>query len=147
MNPLRKIILDEAESWIGTPYEHLQRCKGAGVDCGQLLLGVFENVGLIPHVDTEYYPRDFHLHRDREWYAELVLRFARPLAAGEEPTPGDLVLYRVGRVYSHGAIVARAGWPQIIHSYVTRGVMQVDGTQGHLMKRPHAFYRPLAFGE
>ena len=23
----------EAESWLGTPYRHLQRCKGRGADC------------------------------------------------------------------------------------------------------------------
>ena len=32
----------EAESWLGTPYRHLQRCKGRGADCtlfiGQALL-------------------------------------------------------------------------------------------------------------
>ena len=35
----------EAESWLGTPYRHLQRCKGRGADCtlfvGQALLDGF----------------------------------------------------------------------------------------------------------
>lgn len=139
---LRKAVLLEAESWLGTPFEHMQRCKGAGVDCGQFLLGVFHNVGLIPNVKTDYYPRDFHLHRDREWYTELVEQFSRDLAPDEAPLPADLVLFRVGRVYSHGAIVV--SWPRIIHSFVTRGVIWADGTQGYLMDKPRKFFRPRA---
>ena len=40
----------EAESWLGTPYRHLQRCKGRGADCtlfvGQALL----DAGLLTHL-------------------------------------------------------------------------------------------------
>lgn len=137
---LRACVLAEAESWLGTPFEHMQRCKGAGVDCGQFLLGVFHNVGLIPDVTTDYYPRDFHLHRDREWYTELVEEFSRALGPDEPPLPADLVLFKVGRVYSHGAIVV--SWPKIIHSFVTRGVIWADGTQGQFMNKSHKFFRP-----
>ena len=41
----------EAESWLGTPYRHLQRCKGRGADCtlfvGQALL----DAGLLTHLE------------------------------------------------------------------------------------------------
>ena len=39
----------EAESWLGTPYRHLQRCKGRGADCtlfvGQALLDAGLHLG------------------------------------------------------------------------------------------------------
>src|ERR1700739_1978415 len=127
MNELRELLLLEAESWLGTPFEHGQRCKGAGVDCGQFLIGVFHNAGLIPNLKIPYYPKDFHLHRDREWYKELVEEFADDIPG--PPRRGDLVLYKDGRLYSQGAIVV--SWPQIIHSYLSRGVMFSDGLQGH----------------
>jgi cell wall-associated NlpC family hydrolase len=138
---LREAVLSEASSWLGTPFEHMQRCKGAGVDCGQFLIGVFYNVGIIPNLKTDYYPRDFHLHRDREWYTELVLNFSRELDSSEIPLPADLVLFKVGRIYSHGAIVV--SWPRIIHSFVTRGVIWADGTQGQFMDKPRKFFRPF----
>jgi cell wall-associated NlpC family hydrolase len=142
MHPLRQKVLDEAETWLGTPFHHLQRCKGAGVDCGQFLIGVFHGCGLIPPVKTQYYTRDFHLHRSEEWYKTLVEEFSHKIGP-EEVLPADVVLYRVGRVFSHGAIIVQ--WPRIIHSYVANGVSYADGTKGHLMDKVRAFYRPEMF--
>ncbi len=141
MTELRQKILVEAESWLGTPFEHQQRCKGAGVDCGQFLIAVYHNVGIIPNIKTEYYPRDFHLHRDREWYKELVEEFANEIL--DSPLPADVVLYKEGRLYSHGAIVIQ--WPKIIHAYVSHGVMYSNGTQGHHGPLPRKFFRPKVF--
>ncbi len=138
---LRQAVLEEAETWLKTPFHHLQRCKGAGVDCGQFLLGVYHNAGCMPHIQTEYYPRDFMLHQDRQWYKEIVSTYAKEIAG--PPLPADIVLYKVGRLYSHGGIVV--DWPKIIHSYVASGVAYADGTMGHLMGREHVFFRPVAF--
>jgi len=140
---LRNKVLKEAETWLRTPFHHLQRCKGAGVDCGQFLLGVYHNVGIMPNITTEYYPRDFHLHRDREWYKEIVSTYATEMPPNYIPLPADIVLYRIGRVYSDGAIVV--DWPRIIHSYVTMGVVYADGTGGWISGHRHVFFRPLAF--
>jgi hypothetical protein len=51
-----------ARSWLGTPYQHQARCKGAGVDCAGLIVGVaaqlrisqfdFTNYGRQPLGDT-----------------------------------------------------------------------------------------------
>jgi len=144
INEKRQKVLKVAEEWLGTPFHHLQRKKGAGVDCGQFLLGVFEECGFIPNVTTQYYTRDFHLHRSEEWYKTIVEKFSRPIRENEV-LPGDLVLYRVGRVFSHGGIVV--DWPQIIHSFVTAGVSYTNGTQGHLMSKIRVFYRPIMLDE
>ncbi len=34
------MIVDEARSWIGTPFHHQARQKGVGVDCAGLIIGV-----------------------------------------------------------------------------------------------------------
>lgn len=140
---LRDLVLREAESWLGTPFEHMQRCKGAGVDCGQFLLGVYHNAGCIPKVETEYYPRDFHIHNDREWYKEIVLKFAEEITG--PPLPADLALFKLhgGLVYSHGAIIV--SWPRVIHSVISRKVDFGDATQGWLKGNPVKFFRPKAF--
>jgi len=107
-------IVAEARKWLGTPYHHQADVIGAGCDCAMLLARVYHAVGLIPAVDPRPYPRDWHLHRDEERYLGWVKQYCRPVKG--EPKPGDLVLYRVGRCYSHGAIVVE--WPMIIHAYM-----------------------------
>ena len=117
----RQDVVDEAVEWLHTPYHHAGRIKSVGVDCGMFLLEVFNRVGLIPRIVPEAYPRDFHLHRNREWYAGIVAEHMDPT---DDPQPGDVVLFRFGRIISHGAIVIE--WPRIIHSYVGQGVILDD---------------------
>ncbi len=37
--------VQEALTWLGTPYHHQGRIKGVGVDCGTLICEVYEKVG------------------------------------------------------------------------------------------------------
>jgi len=112
----RAAVVAEALSWIGTPYHHEARLKGVGVDCAQLLVGVFSapGVALIPPIEIAHYPHDWHLHRAAERYLAQVLEHAGEIPG--PPLPGDVVLWRIGRCYSHGAIVIR--WPVVVHAYV-----------------------------
>jgi cell wall-associated NlpC family hydrolase len=110
----RAAVVAEARTWLRTPYHHMGRVKGAGVDCLMLLAEVFERVGLVPHLEIEHYPPDWHLHREAERYLDGVLRHTVETAG--PPLPGDVVLWRFGRCFSHGAIVV--AWPAIIHAYV-----------------------------
>jgi cell wall-associated NlpC family hydrolase len=64
----------------------------------------------------------WHLHRSEELYLREVEKFC--IAIAGPPQPGDFVVFRFGRAYSHGAIVL--AWPQIIHSYIPRGVLLSD---------------------
>lgn len=105
--PRGEQIVAEALSWLDTPYHHMADIKGVGVDCAMLPLRVFASLGLIP-ADTEPrpYPHDWMLHRDDERYLGWVQRFADPV---DEPLPGDLALFRVGRCVAHGGIVTEPG--------------------------------------
>lgn len=118
----RAAVVAEARRWLGTPYHHQARVKGrrGGVDCAQLLVGVFAAVGLIDPPAIEHYPPDWHLHRAAERYLGAVLAHAREIdpSTGSGPLPGDIVLWRFGRCFSHGAIVV--DWPQVIHAYLGR---------------------------
>ena len=118
MTPLelqqRTAVVSEAESWLGTPYHHEARIKGHGVDCAQILVGVFANVGLIEPVRLPHYPMDWNLHRDEERYLDILARYTREI--GSAPRPADIVVWKFGRCFSHGAIVV--AWPVVIHAYV-----------------------------
>ena len=133
---LRAAVVAEAESWLRTPYHHHARVKGAGVDCAQILIGVYGAVGLVEPFDTGEYPMDWMFHRDEERYLAWVERYAREVA---HPLPGDIAVWRFGRTFSHGAIVTE--WPHIIHAYrPERMVARGDATQGDLAGREVRFF-------
>lgn len=109
----RVAVVAEARTWLRTPYHHQGRVKGAGVDCAMLLCDVYYRCGLIPFIDPRPYPPDWYLHRSEERYLGWVEKFAQPLES--VPLPGDLVVWRFGRCFAHGAIVQE--WPLVIHAY------------------------------
>ena len=143
---VRAAVVSEARSWIGTPYHHRANLKGAGVDCARLLIEVYAAAGVIGAFDPGDYPPDWHLHRSEERYVEIILRFADELDRRETPLlPADIVVWRFGRTFSHGAIVA--DWPRVVHAYAAdRVVEETDITGTPLATRDMRAFRPLAFG-
>ena len=139
----RQAVIDEAMTWLKTPHHNGAAIKGAGVDCGQFPLKVFESVGLIPPTETQRYSPQFALNKNEEWYLDYCLRLGKELPAGVMPKKGDFALYRVGRVFSHGAIVI--DWPLIIHSYVGVGVTIDHGDKGWMAKNKDGSDRPIKF--
>ena len=139
LEPKRAAVVTEAQSWIGTPFHHAARVKGAGVDCLMLLAEVYERAGIIAHIDPPFYVPDWHLHRDAERYMEGLLEYACPV---ETPLPGDIALFRFGRTFSHGAIVTQ--WPSLVHAYWSIGVVYGDATRYPLDCRPVRFFSPFA---
>lgn len=120
-----------------TPYHHQADVKGAGVDCGMLLVRVYQAAGLVPDFDPRPYSPDWHLHQGEERYLGFVQQYGD---AVEEPEPGDVVVYRFGRCFAHGGIVI--DWPQIVHAHMSAGNVELtDGTLGWLADRPRKFFR------
>lgn len=142
MSPLqRQIVIQEARSWIGTPYHHHGRIKGVGVDCAMLLAEVFACAGVIEPVALEHYPRDWHLHRDDERFIGYLQLFG--CVEVDQPAPADVALFRTGRAYGHAAIIVE--WPRGIHAVNGRGV-ELDDLSLNLLDRrgrscPVRFFR------
>lgn len=148
----RDMVLQEARSWLGTPYRHRGAIKGSGVDCARILIEVYGNVGLIEKFDPGRYTRDWHLHRNEEVYLQTVERFAgEPLRSGDtliewlaegyKPLTGDIIVWRVGRTFSHSAIVTE--WPYAIHASAPAMVVeevQVYNTPVHKLGLPVRHY-------
>lgn len=133
----RKAVVAEAMTWLGTPYHNCGRIKGAGVDCGMILAEIYERAGVLPHVEIEPYPFDWHLHRSEEKYLNTISQYAHPIQG--PPQPGDIALYKFGRCVSHGAIVIQ--WPQVLHAYVHLGVVLDDAeANSALSSRFYGFY-------
>ena len=165
---LREAVVREARTWLGTRYHHMGRVKGAGVDCATLLAEVYERAGAVPHVAIAHYPPDWHLHRDLERYLAYVLQVAHevlpPLAmsgaavatiaggdravqavggpvSAQRAEPGDIVLYKWGRCFAHGAIITKP-WPEeVIHAYAPVGAVTAGrGDEGRLRDRETKFF-------
>jgi len=127
----RSILVCEALEWIGTPYHDHASIKGrsGGVDCAQLIRQVFVNAGVVGDFPIPYYSPQQFLHSDAEDYLRTVRSFAREIVEGEA-RPGDVVLYKLGRSYGHGAIIVDPGWPAIVHAWSpARMVCRGDGLQ------------------
>lgn len=123
----RAAVVAEALTWRGTRFHEGARVKGAGVDCGQLLLASYETCGIFEHVETGQWTRDWFLHEEGpERYLELLDRLGleAPLPPKRVPLPGDAVIWRFGRKFSHGGIVVR--WPFVVHVFQGRSVAVDD---------------------
>jgi cell wall-associated NlpC family hydrolase len=139
MNPItQQLIVNEAMSWLNTPYHHEGDIKGAGVDCAMLLVKVYHDVGLIPEIDPRPYPRDWHMHRDDERYLDWVKQYADSV---EHPQPGDLALFQFGRCVAHGAIIIE--WPLVIHAFALNKIVVMSDIEKNedFLKRFRRFFR------
>lgn len=130
----RAAIVAEARSWIGTPYHNHADIKGAGVDCGMLLVRVFVDTGLCAPFDPRPYPADWHLHRSEERYLGFVFDHCREVV---EPGPGDVMVLRYGRCYSHGGIVTTKKPLKIVHAFhPARRVLEEDIGHNSVLSDP-----------
>jgi cell wall-associated NlpC family hydrolase len=136
-------VIQEAKTWIGTPYRKNARIKGVGVDCSMLLAEVYERAGAIEHIDP-IYAADWHLHHNEEKYIDWLLSLGYEIDS--KPQPGDVVVWRFGRTFSHGAIVVE--WPIVIHAYMMRPVEFCDtSVDSQLRWRPRRVFRLRGIGD
>jgi len=131
----RLLVEQIARSWLSTPFHDHGRVKGAGCDCATFLLCTFEEAGLIPHTDVGHYSPQFFMHSAEERYLGWVKKFGREIDI-EQAKPGDIVLYKAGLCFCHGALIVAPGWPSIIHAHAaSRCVRRGDGRNPHLGMR------------
>ena len=128
----RDRVVEVALSWVGTPYHDMGEVKGAGVDCAKLLKCVYVEAGIMEPFTIENYAPQHFLHQDEERYLSYVMPRGREVTEGDA-RPGDMVLYKIGKVYAHGGLVVLPGWPRIIHAhYASRVVRLASGVNPHL---------------
>jgi len=128
--PLSEVIASEARSWIGTPYHHMADIKGVGVDCGMLLVRIFTDLGVCSGFDPRPYTRDWYMHQDGEIYLSFVSERSDEIRE-EDLQPGDIVVIRIGRCYSHGAIVVQSSPLRVVHAVYEYGRVVEDEIYTH----------------
>lgn len=120
----RHCVVAEARRWIGTPYHEGADLLGVGVDCGMLIVRVFVDLGFVAPFDPRPYARDWMMHNDEEKYLAWMKSFCAEVA---EPAPGDIAIFRYGRVYSHGGIISNAAPRALIHAYADAHCVVEEG--------------------
>lgn len=133
----RAAFIAEARTWLGTPFRDQADVKGGGVDCAMLLVRTAAATGLIlippdnPRWPRPYAPQ-WHLHREEEKFLNIVSQLGTEVE--REPLPGDVIVYRVGRCFSHGGIILRS--VQDEESALAVSLSKGEGT--HVL---HAYYK------
>ena len=125
----RKAVADEAVSWLRTRYVSEGRIKGQCADC-TFFAKVYEAVGIMPPISIPAYSPQAHLNRESAVYLRLVSDHTTETTT---PQMGDIVLYKIGRGFSHGAVIVHEGWPHIVHADLdARAVVLAVGNRGKL---------------
>jgi cell wall-associated NlpC family hydrolase len=118
----RARVIAEARTWLGTPFRDQSDVKGAGVDCAMLLVRCFVDTGIVPAFDPRPYAPQWHLHRDEEKFLAIIEKLGTEVA--REPVPGDVIVYRFGRCFSHGALVIDE--KHVIHAWYLEGRVTIS---------------------
>lgn len=119
----RERVIAEAKTWLKTPFRDQADVKGAGVDCAMLLVRCFVDTGIVPPLDPRPYSPQWLLHRDEEKFLDIIRRFAVEVER-ETPIPGDVIVYRFGRCFAHGAIVL--DHEHVIHAWKLEGCVTIS---------------------
>lgn len=110
----RNKIVEIALTWLRTPYQHCACIKGVGVDCAQLLAGVYREFDPSVAIALPQYSPQWHMnHSDENFIAELT-KHSKEITG--PPLPSDIAMWKFGRCFSHGAIVIK--WPLVIHAQI-----------------------------
>lgn len=122
----KQAVVDEARTWLNTPFAHQARRKGVGCDCGGLVGGVAVACGL---VSEDWWSREFdplfsgygRLPLGQRLH-EICSRFMREIPLGAA-MPGDVLLLSFSEDPQHLAIAAdyRHGGLSMIHALSSLG--------------------------
>jgi cell wall-associated NlpC family hydrolase len=152
----RALVVAVAHTWLGTAFHHMGCIKikrdaagkvidRGGADCAYSTMMIYHEAlpQRVPAMDFGYYAAAWNLSK-RSAGAETYLRTVLGLDLVREvlePMPGDLVLYRFGLAWAHGAIVMLPGWPAIAHASIEAKMFTLDaGDQGRLARRQKRFF-------
>ncbi|MDG4649810.1 NlpC/P60 family protein [Roseibacterium sp. SDUM158017] len=126
MRAARADIVAAARGWIGTPYVHQARRRGAGCDCLGLVLGVWNEVlGALPETPPAY-TADWSEATGEERLWAAAERHLTPRAPGDE-AEGDVILFRMrahGVAKHLGLQTGLGAGGRFIHAYSGHGVVE-----------------------
>lgn len=109
-------IIAIAKTYIGTPYHHQGRVKGAGIDCCGLIINVAQELGLSNYDLDGYSPTADGVELLAEFQANCPVRDLSEIQLG------DILIFKVRHHPQHCGILSELnGEDSLIHAYSTIG--------------------------
>ena len=102
-----ELIIDEARTWLGTPFKHQGRVKGRGVDCAGLIVGVAKALDIEDYTFTGY-----GREPNKGMLESEIAKYCIPMP---KPMPGCILVFRFAYEPQHLAIYTDQN--TIIHAY------------------------------
>lgn len=134
---MNDLLIKEALTWIDTPYHHLARLKGVGVDCAQLMAAIYESVSNTK-INIETYSVEWHLHNRQELMCDTLESFGCIRIDVADAKPGDILAFKFGRVNSHLGMLVQDD--QFIHANMTAGKVLINSLSGDWITRLNRAY-------
>jgi NlpC/P60 family putative phage cell wall peptidase len=120
INLSQQTIVNQARTWLGTPYHHQARLKGVGCDCLGLVVGVAGELGLTRSDGTpliRFDETDYSRQPDGERLTAMLQSLLHEIPKADA-APGDLALFTIeGNPQHVGLITEYEGALGVIHSY------------------------------
>lgn len=119
-------VVELAQDWIGTPYQHQASVKGVASDCLGLIRGIWRQLyGAEPEAAPAY-SADWGEVGRAEVLMQAALRHLLPVHRDTNLHEGQVLLFRMreGAVAKHLGILSQSGeHPRFIHAYSGHGVI------------------------
>lgn len=143
----KQALIDEAQSWIGTPFMPYCQSKGRGTDCVRLVGSILANTGAIPPIEWRKFPKysmDWSSHHDKPILEDAIKFLELDYQRIEKDEPiriGDVLAFAPGKVVYHLAIFT--GRNQMIHALRTGGVDYIPLSEPTLLRFYRYAMRPI----
>lgn len=136
MNHARHLIVNKAREFLGTPYHHQGRVKGAGIDCAGLVICVAHELKLSEY-DLDNYPKESD-------GVELQQLFSENAISARQLDIGNIILLKIKKVPQHCGIIAfKDNVRTFIHACRKRQkVVEIELTKDYIRKVVNVYEFP-----
>jgi cell wall-associated NlpC family hydrolase len=141
-------LIDEAKSWVGTPFVAHSRVKGAGVDCVNLAAALYLETRVLDAFDPPAYALDGGVHNKTSQVVEWLENHPRFMAIYHKhgpmpynPMVGDALVFKNVQSEHHVAVMLAGHY--FIHSVFFRKVVIGSLTDPLYKHALSAVYRPM----
>ena len=138
----RNAIVEQARSWIGTPYMMCGRVKGVGVNCAQLLYGVAKDASVLPEDAPEprFLTPQFAMHVKQEKLVDYITSYGGVETTEDKVKNGDVILFKTGMVCGHAAIIVDWDHKLVVHSIAPQGCHTASIHEGRLARYQRRYF-------
>lgn len=138
---VRAKVVEEALTWIGTPYHDMACVKGIGVDCAMLVFGVAKACGLttLSVKDMPRYSPSMHVF-NKSFLIDEIVKFGCVPVPLNKAEPGDILLFEYHNTIAHAGI--KVSDTELVHAVKRPGLVvkvEISGNVEQTLKLAYRF--------